>query len=140
MRKKEIIDDNNKIVEDKLSDDLPQKSKKSFGYYFSIVILIMILGVLFLYYQSTKSLNLENPSQEDINSAVMKISRLIDLPFGEIPSLVNVTDKNLLSKDPFFQNTKNGDQILLYPRAGKIYVYDPKANIVINVANININR
>lgn len=80
----------------------------------------------------------QNLPQEEINRIVAEVGKLIKLPTNEQPTLGTVIDVTKLKDQPFFQKSKNGDKMLIYPNAHKIILYDPVAKQIIDVAPINI--
>ena len=103
------------------------------------VLVVLILGAGFsTYYFYSKYQSLKkNPnasSQEEVKDLVNKVSQLIELPTGEDPTLATVQDKEKLKDQSFFQNTENGDKVLIYIKAKKAFLYRPTANKVIDVA------
>lgn len=119
------------------SDVSNKNSKKSL--FLGIVFLLMILGTLYFYNESK---NLEkNPNkvnEEKVLKTVRRVEKLIDLPTGEFPTLAKISDTKELANNPFFEKAKVGDEVLFYPGSGKIYLYDPVANMIVDVATINI--
>jgi hypothetical protein len=49
---------------------------------------------------------------------------------------MTVTDKEKLSGQLFFANAKNGDKVLVYEKAKKAFLYDPVADMVIEVGPV----
>lgn len=123
----------------KSTTSLPQKN-----IFLPIIILFSIVstltaGYFFYQYQKTKNL-LQSPDQQtedEIIKLVDKVGKLIQLPKDETPSLATVTDKNKLSKQPFFAQTENGDKVLLFTKAKKAILYRPSTNKIIEVGPIN---
>jgi hypothetical protein len=120
-----------------------------------VLILLGVLGVLgvvgsvYFYSQYTKANNelqdfksdpttLQNAAVSEAKKLIAAVSKLIDLPQDEEPTVATVTDANKLRDQEFFRNAKNGDKVLIYTKAKKAILYDPKANKVINVAPINL--
>lgn len=114
-----------------------------------IVLCILFIGSsagAFYFYQQAKSLeptqtSTKDPSivaQEESEVLIAKISKLIMLPEGETPTVATVTDPQKLKDQPFFANAKRGDKVLLYVDAKKAYLYDPVANILIDVGPLNL--
>jgi hypothetical protein len=68
---------------------------------------------------------------------VTKVGKLIDLPKDETPQIATVSDVAKLQGQPFFQNAKNGDKVLIYNNNKKVILYDPNADKVINVAPLS---
>lgn len=93
-------------------------------------------------YKKTQKL-LTNPaaaSQEEIKQLVKTVSRLIDLPPDEIPTVATVADVEKLKNQPFFARAKTGDKVLIYANAKKAILYDPVANKIIEVSPVNIDQ
>jgi type II secretory pathway pseudopilin PulG len=67
-----------------------------------------------------------------------KVSKLIDLPKDESPTIATVSDKTKLKNQPFFKDADNGDQILIFPQAKKAIIYREKEDKLINVGPIAI--
>lgn len=57
---------------------------------------------------------------------VEEVGKLINLPQDEEPTIATVTDVDKLKDQPFFKEAKVGDQVLIYPKAQKSILYDPK--------------
>ncbi len=105
----------------------------------SLVVLIFAGGVL--YVQNEKKKISENPqlaANQDIEKVVAKVSKLIELPENETPTLATVSDKEKLKDQPFFKNAQNGDKVLIYQDAKKAILYRPSTNKIIEVAPINL--
>jgi len=75
----------------------------------------------------------------EVKSLVKAVSRLMVLPEGETPTVATVTDLEQLRDQPFFAKAKVGDRVLIYTGARKVILYDPLANKIVEVANINID-
>ncbi len=91
------------------------------------LIVILIGGGAFFYFQQ------QNKGLTD-DKVIAQVGKLIDLPQGEIPQVATVTDVEKLRSQPFFQKAKNGDKVLIYQQASKAYLFDPKANKLLDVA------
>ena len=110
---------------------------------------IAALAVLFVgsaafavsYYKEAVDLR-ENPqkvAQEEINEIVAKVGRHMVLPENETPTAATVADPDVLKKDqPFFNNAKTGDKVLIYASALKAILYNPEMDKIIEVAPLTI--
>lgn len=110
----------------------------------AVAVLIVLLGLVsvyfFIQYQNAQKL-LKNPNsaQQQVQGIIDKVGKLIDLPKGEIPQVVTVTDKYKLLSQPFFANAENGDQVLVYTKNKEAILYRPSTNKIINFAtNVTI--
>lgn len=101
-----------------------------------VALLILIVGVyFFLQYQRDQQL-LKNPNlaaQVEAQTLVAKVGRLMDLPEGEQPTIATVSDVTKLQDQSFFKNAKNGDKVLIYTKAQKAILYDPKEDKIVEV-------
>ena len=107
-----------------------------------IALVIIALVSAGYFYNQTRILS-QDPNkinQEKITALVAKVSMLIDLPTGETPVLATVTDLAPLAGNPFFAKAKVGDEVLLYPVAQQVFLYDPTQNIIVEVASLNIGN
>jgi len=94
------------------------------------------------YHDSQKRVaQLSNPqtaAKAQVSDAVAIIGRIVDLPANETPTLATVTDPSKLTGQPFFANTKTGDQVLIYTQAKEAILYRPSTNKIIQIAPVNI--
>lgn len=81
--------------------------------------------------------NIEGWSEET-RDLVERVGSLIVLPDDEEPTIATVTDPDKLRDQVFFAHAKKGDQVLIYTKARKAYLYDPKANRLLEVAPLTV--
>jgi hypothetical protein len=79
-------------------------------------------------------------AQAEVDATVAKVGKLIALPTDEKPTVATVTDASKVSSQPFFQNAKNGDVVLIYTKAQKAILYSPSENKIVEVGAVNINN
>lgn len=82
--------------------------------------------------------NSANQAQTEVKKWVAEVSKLMELPEGEEPTVATVSDINKLKEQPFFQKAKNGDKVLIYSNAKEAILYDPQLQKIVTVAPINI--
>jgi len=110
---------------------------------FTIFIAILIfssLGAAGYFYKQYKEIK-DNPnkiSTDEIKSLTTIISKFMDLPTDETPTLATVTDKEKLKDQDFFKKSENGDKILIYANAKKAILYRPSTQKIIEVAPLLI--
>ena len=107
---------------------------------FVIILFVSAAGAAGYFYKQYNDIK-NNPnkvSTDEINSITSAISKFMDLPTGETPTLATVTDKEKLKDQDFFKNSENGDKILIYANAKKAVLYRPSAGKVIEVAPLLI--
>lgn len=76
--------------------------------------------------------------QQENKKLIEKVSKLIELPTTEQPTIATVTDITKLKDEPFFARAKNGDKAIVYNIAQKIFLYRPSENKIIDVAPITV--
>lgn len=106
-------------------------------------VVVVILGIAAFYFYNQYQNIKKNPNavaQQETDALVGQISKLIDLPKDETPTVATVLDKEKLKDQPFFNNAQNGDKILIYTKAKKAIVFRPKDNKLINVGPIAIDQ
>lgn len=113
----------------------------------SLLVLLSLAGGVYgftLYQKSVAaSKQAQNPdaaAKEEIKKLSGLVSKLMELPQGEDPTIATVTDKEKLKDQAFFVKTENGDKLLIYPQAKKAILYRPSTNKVIDVAPVNIGQ
>ncbi len=113
-----------------------------------IFVAILVLGGGAYLWWSWDSWFLDEPAEEqatsreeeqnEITDIVARVGELIVLPEGEEPTIATVTDPEKLRDQVFFANAKEGDVVLIYTGAQKAYLYDPKADKLVEVAPLTI--
>lgn len=106
-----------------------------------VVIAVALAALTFYFYKQYQSIK-KNPNQvaqAEIDAVVANVSKIIDLPKDETPTLATVQDKDKLKDQPFFAQAQNGDKILIYTKSKKAIIYRPKDNILVNVGPIVID-
>lgn len=107
-----------------------------------IVSAVAVGGTVYVVRQKPEILGLASPTtdaQGEVPSLVSKIGKLIELP-QEQPTVATVTDVEKLRDQPFFANAQNGDKVLIFTNAKKAILYRPSANLIIDVAPVNIGQ
>ncbi len=120
----------------------PMIERKAFQQWAVLAILILSLaGNYFLYKENRKlSTNPQIAVQQQIEAIVSKVSKLIVLPSDETPTIVTIANTTDLKNQPFFQNAKPGDQVIMYPSNRRVIIYRPSENRIIEVGFINIGH
>jgi hypothetical protein len=84
---------------------------------------------------------LSNPkiaAESATQQLVDKVSRLVQLPTGETPTIATVNDAAKLKNQAFFANAKDGDKVLIYSKANRAVLYRPSADRVIEFSSVNL--
>ena len=111
-----------------------------------VIIIVIAVATVPSYYfyhknQVTEAL-LSDPntaSKQVVDEIVKKVSHHILLPSAEQPTLATVSDISKVRGQPFFQNAKNGDKVLVFTQARKAYLYRPSRDLIIEVAPLNVD-
>lgn len=109
-----------------------------------IIIVAISFGVLFYF----KISNLKNNSGDkkekqrvenllkEKSSLLLKISEIYNFPDGEDPTIATVSDPAALVNKIPFTNSQIGDKVLFFPGAGKVVLYRPSINKIIDIAAV----
>lgn len=133
------------VIPDASFSPSPTPSVKRGGNTLIIVLsIIFILALIVAVYFYKQSQFLESDPQritdEKVATLVAKVGKLVVLPTGEVPTVAEISDPTKLVDQPFFKNVKAGNQVIFYTGARKIIIYDPVANIVVDIATLNIGE
>ena len=115
-----------------------------------ILIVRILIGVLIVgglagsvyFYQQYQALKKDSNvnAKVEADQLISQISKFMDLPTDEAPTIATVLDKSKLTDQVFFKNAENGDKLLAYTKAKKAILYRPSTNKIIEVAPIFINQ
>lgn len=106
-----------------------------------LVILALVPSIYFYVQYKNAQSKAANPSQfatDEAKNLVTTVSKLMNLPTEETPTVATVNDKDKLKNQPFFAKSENGDKVLIYTTAKKAILYRPSINKIIDVAPVNI--
>jgi hypothetical protein len=95
-------------------------------------------GSIYLYLKAQTINSAKNPDEIEPAEVIKAVSRHIELPESEQPSIAVVRDVKKLQDQEIFRKSKNGDILLIYVGAKRAYLYDPKAEKLVDVAPVNI--
>lgn len=111
----------------------------------AVAVLVFVVGLLIsernkLQEQvSVLSADTQGSDQDQAKKYHEDISKLIEVPAGQTPTLVTVSDaKKAAENSPFFSNAQNGDVALFYVNEDKTYkavLYRPTTKKIIEVAS-----
>ncbi len=97
--------------------------------------IVLVAGVVYYFTHRT-----QDPSvgaKKEAQSIIAAVGKLIALPTGEEPIIATVADPSKLQGQPFFQNAKKGDKVLIYNIAKKAILFDPVQNLIVDVAPLS---
>jgi len=122
--------------------DVSKPSVSQTRFYVTLGLLVLVLfvgaGSSFFFYQKSKLQPAQTQTEEggvELALAVANIAGLAVVPQDDEPVLVLVSDPAQLTADSFFDDSQAGDQVLIYPRVGKAYLYRPITNKIVNIAS-----
>ncbi len=108
-------------------------------YILTVVVLVLLVGSSitagYFYLQWKKAVTAPS-AEEEIAEVTEVIGTFMELPTGEVPTIATVLDKEKLADQAFFNNSQNGDKVLIYTTAKKAILYRPSTKKVIEVAPI----
>lgn len=136
----------------KLNRDFVERTRggSSRGWVWFFVILLLLGGGAYAYvrYQNRSVVPAETPAPDrqqvaapsgevgSVDQIVSRLSKHILLPDGEQPTIARVVDvEQLKQKYRFYAKAKNGDLLVVYGEWA--VVYDPSADIIVNVAALD---
>jgi hypothetical protein len=96
---------------------------------------ITLLVVGYLLHQI--SITAKASSSGEITDIINEVGRLVILPQGEVPTIATITDLSKLKGQPFFDNAKVGDKVLIYTKAQKAILYDPASDKIVEIAPLS---
>ena len=70
-------------------------------------------------------------AQAEIDNVIQQVGLLVELPQGEIPTTLTITDITAFKDQAFFAKAQTGDKVLAYLKAKKVYLYRPSINQII---------
>lgn len=112
-----------------------------------LVAVLLVAATGFLYWDNLntkkeleKRKNPQDAARLETETLVKEVSKVVELPAGETPTVATVADAGKLKSQAFFARSENGDKVLMYTQAKKAYLYRPSTKKVIEIAPINIDK
>ena len=119
----------------KLLDLLQTKKEISlFKLFLGLFVIVAIIGGIYFFQKQNNPVNKQTTEVSDLLS---KVGLLIDLPQNETPVIARITDAEKLKGESIFEKAVTGDYALIYNKAGKIIIYRPYANKIIETAPLS---
>jgi hypothetical protein len=107
----------------------------------AVVILASVPSVYFFRQYQKAQERSNNPTaaaQQDAKDTIAAVGKLMMLPQGEEPTVMQITDISKLKDQAFFANAQNGDKVIIYTKAKKAILYRVGTNKIIDVAPVNL--
>lgn len=124
-----------------------QKKRASSKFLVNLLLsmVIILLGTSGYYYYhfrklSQSSIAAQITAHEEAQKLAADIGKLMLLPKDEAPTVATVTDIENLKDQVFFKNATNGNKVLIYPNSKLAIIYDPQANLIVNVGPIDFSE
>jgi hypothetical protein len=117
------------------------KKKKTIAVAAAIIVLVSAFGSAYYFYTRYAELT-KNPdaqAQKEVETLVLKVGKLMELPKDESPTVATIADVSKLKDQAFFKNAANGDKLLAYTKSMQAILYRPSIDKIISVAPIVIN-
>lgn len=96
---------------------------------------ILCIGI-YLFLNSNKKSGYLAPT--DTPGIMLNVNKLIDLPKGESPQVVVITDISQFRQQAFFNRGKVGDVLIVYKQNHVAILYDPETDKIINMSSISV--
>lgn len=81
----------------------------------------------------------QEKSQEEAKRIVAEVRKLIAIPEDVEPTVATIVDVELLKqRNPFYNNAKNGDNLIVTPT--RAILYDAKNKVIIDVVPVQIQQ
>ena len=108
------------------------------------IVFIALIGISIYYYHQYQKLKADPNAvaQEEMKTVTTEVSKIMELPQGEDPTVATVSDESKLKDQEFFQNAQDGrqDSDLYQCQRGIRILYRPSANKIINVAPLVMDQ
>ncbi len=130
-----------------------KKTSTAFKVLMFIVLVLLIgsvAGSVYLYQKYTETqqkvekLSTVQGQQElnktQVQQLLSKMRTHILLPKDEDPVVATISDIKLLQSNPFYADAKNGDNVVVYAKAKKAFIYSPDKDVIINVGAFEIDN
>lgn len=107
-----------------------------------IIILVLVLLVIgyFVFKPNAASYG-EQLNEKEVSEIVSNVQKLIVVPEDDQPLVATIVNADeLIAQQPFYQNVKNGDVLIIYPTVQKAILFNPDDNILINVGPLQVNE
>jgi hypothetical protein len=81
-------------------------------------------------------------AKEQFDEMLAKVAKHIVLPKDEEPNIVVVKTEieKLVEAQPFYKGVENGDRLIIYPEAQKVYLYSVSRDVLLNVGTTYIEE
>lgn len=117
----------------------PNKTQITIGIVSLLALLVIAIAAGFIFLDKKrnefKTVHSPEKAKAEAKNLVEIVSQIYLLP-DELPTIATVTDKSKLVDQEFFNNSKEGDKVLIFPQNKKVIIYRQSTNKIINVASL----
>ena len=123
-----------------MADPKPAESKKGISKPFIvgvIVVGVIILGAAAIYIfavtrENTPIPNKANLELAQVQEVIDNVAKLMDIPEGEAPIMLYVSNADNLKSQDFFKNAENGDRVMVFKSSKQAILYRASTNKIIS--------
>jgi hypothetical protein len=128
----------------------PKQKRHPIYFYVVPLFILFVGGVSFMFHGKIKDFFSAKASydsgdriasvlqkQEEMGLLLEKVAGFIALPEDEDPTVMTVRDPARLD-DPFFKDAKEGDRLIIYPKANKAILWDSARQSIIRTAEVSL--
>lgn len=116
-----------------------QKLQRATGNFFGILLLLAVILLASTVYLGKVVYDLKKPAlsaEAEVRRLVEEVGKAMILPQEELPTVAKVADVSQLANQPFFQNARTGDEILIYEQARKAILWRPSVRRIVEVSSL----
>lgn len=113
------------------------KNKNKKLQYMTVGVVVILIGVGIWQIVVKNSHTYEG--QQEMAEVVSRVGKLAILPNSEEPTLATVANKNTLTDSFLKANAENGDKVLVYVQAQRVYIYRPSLNKLVNIGPLSVD-
>ncbi len=104
----------------------------------AIVIVVIVAGGGI--YLATRHHDQSSRNQAESNDVVKDVGQLYILPTNESPTVAAIQNVSKLAGQDFFRDAKNGDYVVVYPKAKVALIYRKSVNKLVNVGPVSLSN
>lgn len=121
-------------------------SKRVVLFFIALIFLTLLAGLVLLYNDRNKleskvddlSKSQQTNPADEAKQLHSEVTKLIELPADEIPTVATVVDADKVKNQAFFIHAQNGDKVLLYAKSSKAILYRTSSKKIVEVSPINL--
>lgn len=116
-------------------------NKTKFIIIFLVILLLASFSAVFLLYTKIQNTNaIPDDPKGDSQKTIKSVSKIIELPENETPTVATIMSMEELKYQPFFSNAKIGDKVLIYQKSLKVILWRPSTGKIIEVSTLGASE